>query len=215
MKTVIFDFDGTIADTHGAIMATIRETFRQMNLPEADAGKMRAVIGLPLRDMFVKAGGITDEQTIDRCVTTYRACFDDNCDGNVCLYHGVADTLATLKAEGATLAIATSRGGDSLRMLLGRLGIGHLFDMLVAVDDVEHAKPAPDMVLKILAATGTTAEEALVVGDTTFDIGMGRAAGCKTCGVTYGNQSREQLLTASPDYVTDDFTTIVEIYRNI
>lgn len=206
MKTIILDFDGTIADTQGVIVATMLDTFSRLGLPDVDEDEIRPTIGLPLWDMFAMLCGITDKEMIDRCVKTYRDCFMSHCEGNVILYPGVAETLTKWKQDGMTLAIATSRGRDSLIPMLRSLGILHLIDMTVTVEDVEHAKPAPDMVLKILAATGTDSADALVVGDTTFDIEMGKAAGCKTCGVTYGNHSREQLLTAEPDFVVDVFS---------
>lgn len=206
MKTIILDFDGTIADTQGVIVATMLDTFSRLGLPDVDEDEIRPTIGLPLWDMFAMLCGITDKEMIDRCVETYRDCFMGHCEGNVILYPGVAETLTKWKQDGMTLAIATSRGRDSLIPMLRSLGILHLIDMAVTVEDVEHAKPAPDMVLKILAATGTDSADALVVGDTTFDIEMGKAAGCKTCGVTYGNHSREQLLTAEPDFVVDVFS---------
>lgn len=211
MKTLILDFDGTIADTQNVIQATVRDTLAQLNLPAVDEAEIRKVIGLPLGEMFVKAAGITDSTMIKRCIDTYRACFMSHCEGNISLYPGVADTLGCLKQAGLTIAIATSRSRDSLIPMLRTLGIHRLIDMAVAVEDVEHAKPAPDMVLKILDATGADKARTLVVGDTTFDIGMGLSAGCVTCGVTYGNHSREQLLTASPDYIIDSFESIAEI----
>ena len=67
------------------------------------------------------------------------------------------------------------------------------------------------MALRALSLTGTRPEEALVVGDTTFDIEMGRSAGCKTCGVTFGNHSRSQLQAAGADFLIDDFAQLREI----
>lgn len=213
IKTVIFDFDGTIADTHRAILATMHSTFRQLGLPDVADDRMQKVIGLPLGQMFIEAAGITDAGLVNRCVTTYRACFNDNCEGTVELYPDVLPVLEAMKAAGMTLSIATSRGRDSLAMLLVRLGISHLMSMSVTVEDVEHAKPSPDMVLKILAEQHADPALTLVVGDTTFDIGMGSAAGCLTCGVTHGNHSREMLLTASPDYIVDGFGELARLLK--
>ena len=70
-------------------------------------------------------------------------------------------------------------------------------------------KPAPDIVYVILGRLGAKPEETLVVGDTTFDIEMGKAAGCYTCGVSYGNQSASQLAGASPNYLLDDLRKLI------
>ena len=72
-----------------------------------------------------------------------------------------------------------------------------------------HAKPAPDMVYKVLETLHGKKEEALMVGDMQYDIDMGRNAGIKTCGVTYGNGTREELMNA--DYVIDDFADLIAI----
>ena len=97
-----------------------------------------------------------------------------------------------------------------------------IFSSIVAGDDVEHVKPAPDMVFKALGEMkglnnpGTSAEdikdvlaETLVVGDMNFDVDMAHHAGCKACAVTYGNGTREQL--ASAEFIIDDFAELLEL----
>ena len=79
---------------------------------------------------------------------------------------------------------------------------------IVCDDDVTHKKPAPDMALKVLSLTDTLPAEAIVVGDTTFDIEMGRAAGCMTCGVTYGNPNRDILKSSRADFLIDNFSQL-------
>ena len=80
---------------------------------------------------------------------------------------------------------------------------------IVAANDVARVKPAPDMVFKVLDELGGTPEESIVVGDMIYDVEMGKNAGTKTCGVTYGNGTREQLSEA--DYVIDDFAELLNI----
>ena len=80
---------------------------------------------------------------------------------------------------------------------------------IVASDDVEKAKPAPDMVLRVLEIIGGTPDTTLTVGDMTYDIDMGRAAGTLTCGVTYGNGTREDLSDA--DFLIDDFSELMSL----
>ena len=83
--------------------------------------------------------------------------------------------------------------------------------MIVSANDVQHAKPNPEPVLKILSTLDIKPTEAIVVGDTTFDILMGRDAGCRTCGVTYGNQSADALRSAGATYIIDDFAELAII----
>ena len=81
--------------------------------------------------------------------------------------------------------------------------------MVVSANDVQRHKPHPEPVEKILAALHVKSEETLVVGDASYDILMGRAAGCRTCGVTYGNQSATDLKNAGADYLVDDFAEVL------
>ena len=79
------------------------------------------------------------------------------------------------------------------------------------MDDVVEKKPAPEMANKLLELWGVTADKAMVVGDTIYDIEMGQRAGCKTCGVSYGNQTAEQLLTQKPDSVIDKMVDLLTL----
>ena len=82
---------------------------------------------------------------------------------------------------------------------------------VLGADDVTHAKPHPEPVLRTLEKFGCKADEALVVGDAVFDIEMGRGAGVKTCGVTYGNGTRQELIDAGADYLIDSFDELLRI----
>jgi len=91
--------------------------------------------------------------------------------------------------------------------------IAEYISYVVGADDVKHAKPEPEPVLITLKAMGATADETLVVGDMPVDIMMGRKAGARTCGVTYGNASREQLEAAGADIIIDDFHALIALNR--
>lgn len=207
MRTLILDFDGTIADTREAIFACVSSTLTFLNLPIADEASVRQVIGLPLKDTFTKAG-ISDENLIQQCIKTYREKFAEICGKYICLYPGVKETLAILKENNINIAVASSRGKASLVDLLSCLGIAEYIDIAYGEQDVTHPKPAPDMVFALMDYFKATSGDALVVGDTTFDIEMGKNAGCATCGVTYGNHTLEQLLSRCPDFTTDSFSKI-------
>lgn len=211
MKTLVIDFDGTLADTRAGIVKTVAATLEAMSLTPVSEDRIVPLIGLPLIETFVRAAGMSDIVQARRAVEVYRELFEDIAPDMISLFPEVKETLCELHRAGVTITVASSRGRNSLMSLERRLGIDKYITLTLGEDDVERKKPAPDMVLRILELTGTAAADTLVVGDTAFDIAMGRDAGCTTCGVTYGNQSREQLLAEGADHVTDHFGTVVEI----
>lgn len=209
IRTIILDFDGTIGDTRALIVRTMRQTLAALGLPPQPDSHCAATIGLPLRQGFATLMPM-DEATAARCEATYREIFARNNAGyRVPLFPHVTETMAALHAAGLTLAIASSRSRQSLTAFLRDMGLEDCVACVVAANDVEHAKPAPDMVLKILHETGGTASEAIVVGDTRYDIAMGRRAGTLTCAVSYGNGQPEEL--ADADYHIDDFGELSNI----
>ena len=90
------------------------------------------------------------------------------------------------------------------------MGVESCFSLVIGADNVIKAKPDPEPVLKVLSAFGISADETLVVGDMGVDIQMGKAAGAKTCGVTWGNGSREDLMAAGADFIIDSMSELCE-----
>lgn len=211
MKTIIFDFDGTIGDTASLIVETMQQTMRRLNHPVKSDEECRTTIGLPLAKCFTAILPISDEQG-DECAAVYRDIFEHNAAAaGVRAFPHVGQTLRALHDRGLTLTIATSRQRPSLEAFLKQLGLLDVFAYIVTVNDVEHAKPEPDMVLQTLGHLNAKPEETLVVGDAAYDILMGNAAGATTCAVTYGNGTHEELLSAKPDHVIDDFADILTL----
>ena len=202
VRLVIFDFDGTIADTRINIVLTMRETMRELRLPEADEAACAATIGLRLKDGFGRLlPGVPDEM-LDLCVTTYRRLFDERKRTMAPKpFPGAVELLAALRERGILLAIASSRSSFTLAPMLRDMELEGAFDVVVCGDDVSNPKPAPDAVLSILRRLDVPPAAALVVGDMPVDIEMGRAAGVRTCGVLWGNASREQLAASGADSI--------------
>ena len=205
MAAIIFDFDGTLADTRRGILDTAQEVLRRMGREPADEQALAATIGLPLRENFTRGAGFSETEA-DEAVAIYRSIFDEVAVPSITAFPGVEEVLSTLDARGIPMAVATSRGQRSLELLMHHLGLDRYIppERCFGVETVARPKPAPDIIYVILGKLGVKPEETLVVGDTTFDIEMGKAAGCFTCGVSYGNQSAGQLAGASPDYLLDD-----------
>ena len=203
-KLIIFDFDGTLGDTRRTIVATMQMTIAEMVLPERSEAECASTIGLPLAGCFQALFPNLKPEQVQRCAETYRRIFCENVQTiKPQAFPHVVETLSAMKQRGFTLTIASSRSHASLVELTRELGIANSISYLIGADDVEKAKPNAEPVLNTLAAMKFEASETLVVGDMAVDIQMGVNAGAKTCGVTWGNGSREELQQAGADVIID------------
>lgn len=211
VRLAILDFDGTLADTQPIIIASLHRALSEMNLPSRTDAECRAIIGLPLADCFVKLAQV-DRTTAERCAEVYRRVFDElNTEGTVKLFPHVLETLKALHDRGLQLAICSSRGRPTLEGFVRGFRLEAYIAMVVSANDVAHHKPHPEPVQKILETLNIPAANTLMVGDANYDILMGRAAGCRTVGVTYGNQSADELQAAGATFLIDDFADLANL----
>ena len=222
MKYLIFDFDGTIGDSQSLIVKTLQDTMRARKLEVKSDEACAKTIGLRLDEAFISLFGMSAEEGME-CAATYREIFLDNKKTMIVQpFPHVIETLRELHRQGFILGMASSRNHCSLDGYVKQMQLENIFSSIVAGDDVEHVKPAPDMVFMALgemkgmknpvtlAESGDVEDlldEVLVVGDMTFDVDMAHNAGCKACAVTYGNGTREQL--ASAEFIIDDFAELL------
>jgi phosphoglycolate phosphatase len=177
---------------------------KELQLSERSEAECASTIGLPLAECFRTLFPDIQEELIPRCAETYRRIFNENLQKiKPVAFPGVVKTLKTLKEQDFALTIASSRSRKSLTELTRDMGIADYISYFIGADDVKEAKPKPEPVLKTLAAMQYDAYETLVVGDMAVDILMGANAGTKTCGVTWGNGTREELKEAGADYIID------------
>ena len=211
MKLIILDFDGTLADTRGLIVKTMQQTLEALGLESRTDDQCAAMIGLPLKQAFTDLIPMTDEMG-ERCVETYRRIFNENNALYVIpTFPHVIETLHLLHEQVYTLTIASSRSNRSLMEFVNDMHLNEIIPYVLGAEDVTRAKPHPEPVLQTLKVYGCKPEDALVVGDTWYDIEMGRRAGVRTCGVTYGNGTREELADAGADFLIDDFGELASI----
>ena len=211
LKSVILDFDGTIADTRALIVSTMQQTITELSLPGRTDDECAAMIGLPLKQTFTDLIPM-DDATGDLCAATYRRLFaENNVPGAVPMFPHVKDAILRMHAAGMLVTVASSRLRGSLTAFIDEMGLAPYIPYVLSVSDVERAKPAPDMVLKTLRENNLRPEDAIVVGDTMFDIRMAHAAGVKAVGVTYGNGSRASLEAERAEWIIDDFSELEKV----
>ena len=210
IQLIILDFDGTLADTRDNIVRTLQASMHQLGLPVADEAACASTIGLKLDDACRHLYPDGPADLADRFVETYREIFFRNKESLVpAPFPHVLPTLRQLRERGVVLTIASSRGTGSLQAFIDAMGLRDCISYVLGADSVEHTKPHPEPVLRTLCETGIDAAHTLVVGDMPVDILMGRNAGVQTCGVTYGNATRDQLQAAGADFLIDDFAELL------
>ena len=211
-KVVMLDFDGTTACTVPAIFHAAN---RMLGLHgyevEKDVVYKNFGLALPFAFRCFSGDETIDDATIEQMTTEYNNIYKEEAEGLIELFDGVVATLDRLKMAGVKIVIASNNVQPVLRRLTANLGIAQYIDDIVAVEDVENVKPAPDIALEVLRRCNISGEEALVVGDSTFDMDMGREAGCHLCGVTYGSHTPEMLREKGARYIIDNFSELEKI----
>ncbi len=211
-KVIMLDFDGTTACTVPAIYHAAKRML-QLHGYEVDKDVVYKNFGLALPFAFRCFAGdeSIDDATIEEMIVEYNDFYREEAEPLIELFEGVPETLDALKKAGVKIVIASNNVQPVLRRLTSNLGIADYIDDIVAVEDVENVKPAPDIALEVLRRCNIKGEEALVVGDSTFDMDMGREAGCHLCGVTYGSHTPEMLRETGARYIIDKFSDLLKI----
>ncbi len=209
---IIFDFDGTLADSQSLLVGLVNQVLAAQGLPVAPEQAVAECIGLPLAVVFrrnLQEAGDDDIATLCR---VYRAHADtQEFVRRFRLFPGVRATLDRLRASGTQLAIGTSKGQATTHDILKHCGIDDVIDAVVGGDAVTRGKPHPETVDQLVTQLGASRDRTLMVGDTTFDIEMGHAAGVATCAVTYGMQPEASLRALKPHFVIDRIEELEQI----
>jgi pyrophosphatase PpaX len=196
---VLFDLDGTLADTIPLIVASYQHAFRAVLGEEVAEARARAWIGRPLLPALREESPEHGDE-LDR---VYREWNLANTAALIRRYAGVPELLADLTAAGITCAVATSKRRETARIALVGVGIDHLVDVVAALEDTTAHKPAPDPLLHAAATLGVEPADCVYVGDATVDMLAARAAGMAAVAVTWGAGERDALRATGPDAVVD------------
>ncbi len=208
LRLVIFDVDGTLVDSQAEIMAAMTLAFQAEGLAMPNRTTVLSIVGLSLAEAFRTLCPDADEAQRGRLVEAYKASFlqlrTDNQEMGP-LFPGARDAIEALRAQDHTLlAVATGKSRRGLDKVLERHGLTGVFHS-EQVADHHPSKPNPSMILTALNETGVVPHRAVMLGDTTFDMDMARAAGIKKIGVTWGYHAPDTL---QPDAMIKDFAAL-------
>ncbi|MGM0902634.1 pyrophosphatase PpaX [Mesobacillus maritimus] len=207
IDTVLFDLDGTLIDTNELIVSSYLHTLDHYLPGQFQRQDVLPFMGPALRDVFE---GI-DSTRADEMIRTYREYNLSNHDRLVTEFEGVNETIRSLSENGYKLAVVTTKLADVAKMGLKLTGLDQYFQVLIALDDVEKAKPDPEPIYKALDILGSKPESAMMVGDNHHDVLAGKNAGTKTAGVSWTLKGREHLAAYDPDYMLDQMPDLLSI----
>ena len=212
ITTILCDLDGTLVDSRRDIAVAFQNAWRTVvgGIPPS-ATAIAQHIGKPLAKMLSELGGMLSPPLLSAFLTAYRRTYTRQ---DACLTRPYAGVVLTLQALSAfTLGVVTTKESWQAEIVLRRLALIPFFQHIQGGSLGLRLKPAPDTIFAALAALHCAPPRALMVGDTRADLVAGKAAGTRTCAVTYGFGAREALLQCAPDHVIDSFGELVDLVR--
>ena len=196
-QLLIFDWDGTLQDSVGSIVACTQAAMEEVGEARPAAAAIRDSIGLGLREMFDRFAPGYTEEIYDGVKKAYRRLWFEDYRYRNQTFPGVREVLQELQEAGYILGVATAKSRQGLDQDLLSTGLGGFFAATRTADE-SRSKPDPQMVLDILDELGVEAENALVIGDTSHDLWMAHNAGADAAAVLTGSHDRDELSLASP-----------------
>jgi phosphoglycolate phosphatase len=193
---IVFDWDGTILNSAGAIVNAIQASCRDLGLTIPSDAQASHVIGLGLADAMRHAVPDLPAERVPEMVDRYRFHYLSS-DHELTLFRGIPQLLNDLKAAGHILAVATGKSRLGLNRALEHSGLGSLFQSSRCADEC-HSKPHPQMLEELMSEFSVTSEATLMIGDTSHDLLMATNAGVDGLAVTYGAHTHGHLLEHKP-----------------
>jgi HAD superfamily hydrolase (TIGR01509 family) len=210
MKLIIWDFDGTLADTRPLIEAGMDHTLKALGLDPAVRTEWLKCVGLPLEDGIRKTFAPLGLD-VAQVMPIYKTFQHTQHEYLIRTFDGMSELLAELRGLGMPMAIASSKRGVPLRRQLKDLGWEGYFDPIVTPDEVQAGKPDPESLRLCLAAHGLEPGDAVMVGDASFDLDMAQRAGVPSVAVGHGFATQETLAAYGPLAYAPDVAALRDI----
>ena len=203
---IVFDWDGTLADSTQMIVECIRQASAEAGLSVPEPAAASNIIGLGLREAIAVLFGSLSDSQYELLTARYRHHYFAR-DQQTLLFEGAAQAIGELEQQGFMLAVATGKGRNGLNRSLVDSGIAHHIHASRCADECL-SKPHPQMLMEIMDELGVEAERTLMVGDTSYDLQMARNAQVASLAVSYGAHALEDLLPHAPLAHFDQFTKL-------
>lgn len=209
-QLLIFDLDGTLADSRADLTTGINLMRAHYGLPPLSLETVTGFVGDGIRKLVERSLQGADVN-VDEALRLDKKFYAEHMLDETVLYPGVGDGLKKLAAAGHTLAVLSNKPGDPSRIILKHLGVDELFLRIIGGGDVPNLKPAPDGIFALMADSGMAAENVWMLGDHHTDLEVAHNAGVKSGFVTYGIGQPGEF---TADQVWNGFTELVDFFTN-
>lgn len=212
IDTILFDFDGTIMDTNTVIIKSWQHTFKTLENREPDVEKLYKTFGEPLH---ITMGKLFPNIPVEESIEVYRSFHRDNFGKLINVFPGMKGLLAEVKDRGYKTSLVTSRLLQTTMEGLEKYDLKQYFDAIVTEEDTSKHKPDPEPILIALGKLNSKPENAVMLGDTLFDIKCAKNAEVEAILVSWSlalrGQTKETLGADAPDYIINKPEDLLEI----
>lgn len=206
-KLLIFDWDGTLMDSQARIIDCFKIAIAEVGLQPRTAHEIRQIVGLGLLEGFQALCSDGSQAQLKQAVKIYRDNYFSSYAKPTPLFDKADEVLQGLYDTGYWLAVATGKGRRGLNEALDKTGLKHLFHSTRCAEETT-SKPNPHMLYEILEELDTNVSDAVMIGDSLFDLEMANKAGMASIAVSYGLQDKQRLMTCNPLTCLDDVTEL-------
>lgn len=218
MKTVIFDLDGTLADTSGDLLAAANACFDQMGHGPILTGTRDAGVALRGGRAMLRHGlqrvGALDETVVDQYYPVLLEAYAQAIDTHTYMYDGAMDAVEALKSDGFAVGICTNKPEGLAETLMRNLGVRDAFGSLVGADTLPVRKPDPEPLFEAARRAGGNPQRTILIGDSDTDRNTARAAGLASVLVTFG-PSGEDMAALEPEALLHDYADLLGVARDL
>jgi phosphoglycolate phosphatase len=206
---LLFDLDGTLVDSFPGISRSINQTLASVGREPVPEAQLRRFVGKRLAEIFSTLLGAEDEALVDRAVEIYRPLFDEVGILDSCVFPGIPEALATLRAAGHSLQVVTVRSLGSARLVVRHFGLDEFFDAVHGPDRTQRGGDKADLVRAALDLAGADPRDTIMIGDRGDDVRAARTHGVRSVAVGWGYGAHDELREAAPDVFVQTIDDLV------